>query len=79
MLFILYQKSFKGTFCLIQSSTSSTPHHKYGVLSRKYYCKFHRLRQEEADQTADHFSEWTRSCTAEGEPVEESHPNEAGG
>ena len=33
----------------------------------------------EAEQTADLFSEQTRSCTAEGEPGEENCPNEPGG
>ena len=33
----------------------------------------------EAEQTADLFSEPTRSCTAEGEPEEENGPNERGG
>ena len=37
------------------------------------------IRQEEVEQTADHFSEQTRSCTAEGEPGEEDCSNEAGG
>ena len=35
--------------------------------------------QEKAEQTADRFSEQTRSCTAQGEPGEEDRPDEAGG
>ena len=35
--------------------------------------------QEEAEQTADHFSEQTRSCTAQGEPGDEDRPDETGG
>ena len=34
---------------------------------------------KEAEQTDDHFSEQTRSCTAEGEPGEENGPNDCGG
>ena len=59
---------------------SITQHHKYRVHSWKYYCKSsHRLRQGEADQIADRFSEQTRSCTAQGEPGEEDRPDETGG
>ena len=36
-------------------------------------------KAEEAEQTADLFSEHTRSCTAEGEPGEENGPNAPGG
>ena len=51
---------------------SITQHHRYGVHSQKYYCKSsHRLRQEEAEQTADIFSEQTWPCTAEEEPGED--------
>ena len=39
----------------------------------------HRLRQEEAEQTADRFSEQTWWCTAQGEPGEEYCPDETGG
>ena len=72
MLFILYQRRSKRKFYLIQSSISITQHRKYGVHSRKYYCKSsHWLRPEEAEQTADCFSEQTRLCTAEEEPGED--------
>ena len=55
-----------------------TQHHKYGVHSWKYYCNSsHRLRQEEAEQTADR--EQTRSCTAQREPGEEDRPDQTGG
>ena len=47
---------------------------------KKWYRKSsHRLRQEEAEQTAARFSEQSQSCTAEGESGEENRPDEAGG
>ena len=75
-LFILYQKSSKRNFGLIQSSLSIIQHHKYEVHIANIFFSF---RQEEAKQTADCFSDQTRSCTAQGELGEEDRPDEAGG
>ena len=77
-LFLLYQKSYKRSFFVIQYSISIILHHNYGGHSRKYYCKsIHLLSKDEAEQTADCFSGQTQ--ISEGVPGEENCPEEAGG